>query len=347
MKEDRIEITRIITVDKGQAAERIDVFLARLSTNTSRTKVQEAVESGRVIVNGKTKKSNYRVKGGDSITVTLLKPPPVELLPENIPLNIVYEDDDVLVINKPVGMVSHPGYGNRTGTLINAVLYHVGNKLLDAVALNYHDDEEYEARINRGDDGNVPELRPGIVHRLDKDTSGIMLVAKNFQALHLLAQQFSSRTIERRYWAVAWGKFEEDFGRIEANIARSKSNRKMMSVVREDGKIAITNYKVLERFDYTTLLEYKLETGRTHQIRVHSQHTGHPLFGDKTYGGDKPMLGIGTKQKQRVENLLEIMTRQALHAKTLGFKHPTSQEFMSFDSELPEDMQTLIEKLRN
>lgn len=246
-------------------------------------------------------KSNYKVRPFDEIQVTILKPPPIELIAEDIPIEIIYEDDDLLIVNKPAGLVTHPGFGNRTGTLINAVLFHVGKSILDAVSISYDEDiKQDDSKELNGDVGNLPELRPGIVHRLDKDTTGIMVVAKNFQSLTNLAQQFANRTIERRYWALAWGKFKLDEGMIEGNIARSKSNRKLMAVTREDGKIAITHFKVLERFDYATLLELKLETGRTHQIRVHTKHVGNPLFGDKDYGGDKPIIGISNKQKKKL-----------------------------------------------
>jgi 23S rRNA pseudouridine1911/1915/1917 synthase len=347
MIDNKVIQTYIISVDKGQSPERIDSFLTRLTSNATRNKVQHAIDNGSVLVNNKMTKSNYKVRPFDEIQVTILKPPPIELIAEDIPIEIIYEDDDLLIVNKPAGLVTHPGFGNRTGTLINAVLFHVGKSILDAVSISYDEDiKEDDSKELNGDVGNLPELRPGIVHRLDKDTTGIMVVAKNFQSLTNLAQQFANRTIERRYWALAWGKFKLDEGMIEGNIARSKSNRKLMAVTREDGKIAITHFKVLERFDYATLLELKLETGRTHQIRVHTKHIGNPLFGDKDYGGDKPIIGISNKQKKKIIQMLDSINRQALHAKTLGFKHPRTKEYMSFNSDLPDDMKYLIEQLR-
>tara|TARA_R110001592_G_scaffold211623_1_gene463567 strand:- start:5198 stop:6121 length:924 start_codon:yes stop_codon:yes gene_type:complete len=292
--------------------------------NTSRSKIQTAASSGNILVNTKTVKSNYKVKPLDEISIVLPYPPRVlELIPENIPINIVYEDDDVLVLNKDANMVVHPGYGNYTGTLVNALVYHFDNL---------------------PDNSNN---RPGLVHRLDKNTTGIMVIAKTEHAMAHLSNQFFERTTERRYNAIVWGDFEEDEGTVTGNVGRSLKNRKVMSVFPEGdyGKHAVTHYKVLKRFGYVTLIECKLETGRTHQIRIHMKHIGHNLFNDNEYGGDSILKGTSfAKYKQFINNCFDILPRQALHAKSLGFTHPTSGKWMQFDSELPEDMQMVLKK---
>jgi len=314
--------------DKGQKPLRVDKYLMNFVENTSRNKIQNAAAAGSIQINGKTVKSNAKVKGGDIVTVVMTHPPrEIELKAEDIPLDIVFEDQEVAVVNKTAGMVVHPGYGNYTGTLVNALVYHFEN-----------------LPERNGDD------RPGLVHRLDKNTSGIMVIAKNELAMTKLAKQFFDRTTERRYHALVWGDFEEEEGVIEGHIGRSLKNRKVMDVFPdgEFGKHAVTRWKVLERFGYVTLVECKLETGRTHQIRAHFQHIGHPLFNDETYGGDRILKGTTfTKYKQFVQNCFDACPRHALHAKTLGFTHPTSGEFMRFDSELPQDMTELLERWRN
>lgn len=315
-----------IIADKGQAIIRIDKFLTDKLANSSRNKIQQAAADGNIMVNGQVVKTNYKVKPDDEISIQLPYPPrETEILPENIPLDIVYEDDSLLVINKPSEMVVHPGYGNWEGTLVNALIYHFQN-LPEAV-------------------GN--EGRPGLVHRLDKNTTGIMVIAKTERALTHLSKQFFDRTSDRRYQALVWGDVKEDEGRIEGNIWRSHKNRKVMDVFPDGdiGKTAITNYKVLKRYGYVTLVEYKLDTGRTHQIRIHSKWIGHPLFNDPEYGGDRVLKGTTfTKYKQFVENCFQLLPRQALHAKTLAFTHPVTKEWMEFDSELPQDMQQVLEK---
>lgn len=317
------------TADKGQELLRVDKFLMDRIPNTTRNKLQQAITDGDILVNKKTVKANYKVKPLDEITVELNYPPKkIELIPENIPLNILYEDEEVIVLNKPSEMVVHPGYGNHTGTLVNALIYHFNN---------------------------LPEAdmagRPGLVHRLDKNTTGIMVVAKTEHALTHLGKQFFDRTTERRYYALVWGDVKEDEGRIEGNVGRSLKNRKVMDVFPTDseyGKHAITNYKVLKRFGYVTLVECKLETGRTHQIRIHMKHIGHPLFNDNEYGGDRILKGTSfSKYKQFINNCFSTLPRQALHAKSLGFEHPTSQKWMQFESNLPEDMTTVIERWEN
>ena len=315
-----------IIADKGQSVLRIDKFLSDRLPNSSRNKIQQSAQDGNIVVNGEAVKVNYKVKPLDEISIVLPYPPrETELLPENIPLDIVYEDDTLLVLNKASEMVVHPGYGNYTGTLVNGLVYHFQN-LPEA-------------------DGN--EGRPGLVHRLDKNTTGIMVVAKTEQALSHLGKQFFDRTSDRRYQALVWGDMKEDEGKIEGNIWRSHKNRKVMDVFPEGdiGKTAITNYKVLKRYGYVTLVEYKLDTGRTHQIRIHSKYIGHPLFNDADYGGDKILKGTTfTKYKQFIENCFQLLPRQALHAKTLAFTHPETKEWMEFNSELPEDMQAVLEK---
>ena len=315
-----------LTADNGQAILRIDKFLSNFLSNTSRNKIQQAAQAGNIVVNGNVVKPNYKVKPGDEVSLVLPYPPrETEILPENIPLNIVYEDDTLLVINKPSEMVVHPGFGNWDGTLVNALIYHFQN-LPEAV-------------------GN--EGRPGLVHRLDKNTTGIMVIAKTEHALTHLSKQFFDRTSDRRYQALVWGDVKEEEGRIEGNIWRSHKNRKVMDVFPEGdiGKTAVTNFKVLKRFGYVTLVEYKLDTGRTHQIRIHSKYSGHPLFNDVDYGGNRILKGTTfTKYKQFVENCFQILPRQALHAKTLAFTHPKTKEWMEFDSDLPEDMQTVLDK---
>ena len=313
------------TADKGQELLRIDKFLMDRIPNTTRNKLQNAISEGQVLVNKKTVKSNYRVKQSDEITIELSYPPQeIELISENIPLAIVYEDDDVIVINKQAGLVVHPGYGNYTGTLVNGLIYHFANLPQTA----------------------TPN-RPGLVHRLDKNTTGIMVIAKTEHALSHLGKQFFDRTTERRYHALVWGDVKDDEGTIIGNVGRSLKNRKMMQVFPEGdyGKHAVTNYKVLKRFGYVTLVECKLETGRTHQIRVHMKFIGHHLFNDDEYGGDKILKGTTfTKYKQFITNCFNLLPRQALHAKSLGFEHPTTGKWMQFDSELPEDMKAVLNK---
>lgn len=305
---------------------RVDKFLMNFIENATRNKIQQAAKNGNIHVNGKAVKQNYKVKANDVVKVMFEYPPYEHLLtPENIPLDVVYEDDSLLVINKQPGMVVHPGHGNYSGTLINALVYHFDNL------------------PNNSND------RPGLVHRIDKDTSGLLVVAKTEHALNHLSKQFFNKTSEREYVALVWGNIEEDEGTVEGHIGRHFKNRMQMDVFEDGsyGKEAVTHYKVIERLGYVTLVSCKLETGRTHQIRVHMKHIGHTLFNDERYGGDKILKGTSfTKYKQFVENCFKVLPRQALHAKTLGFEHPVTGEFMRFDSELPEDMVTCIEKWR-
>ena len=319
-----------LNADKGQAVLRIDKFLMDRIPDTSRNKLQMAARNGNILVNGNAVKPNYKVKPDDDISIVLPYPVrEIELIPQDLPLDIVYEDDDVILVNKQPGMVVHPGYGNYSGTLVNALIYHFDN--LPSKKEDYYG-------------------RPGLVHRLDKLTSGIMIVAKTEQALTHLAKQFYDRTTERRYHALVWGDLKEDEGTITGHIGRSLKNRKVMNVFPEGdhGKHAVTHWKVLKRFGYVTLVECKLETGRTHQIRIHFKYIGHPLFNDPEYGGNRILKGTTfTKYKQFVNNCFSLAERQNLHAKTLGFTHPRTGEFMSFNSELPDDMAAVIDKWAN
>ena len=314
---------------KGQQPLRVDKYLMNYIENATRSKIQQAAKDGNIYVNDVTVKSNYKVKPNDVVRV-LFEHPPYEflLVPEDIPLTIVYEDDALLVINKPAGMVVHPGHGNYSGTLINALTFHFDNL------------------------PNNSSNRPGLVHRIDKDTSGLLVVAKTEEAMTHLAKQFFDKTSEREYIALVWGDVKEDQGTIEGAIGRHPKNRLQNTVFIGDdahkGKPAVTHYKVLERFGYVTLVSCKLETGRTHQIRVHLKHIGHTLFNDERYGGDRILKGTSfSKYKQFVENCFSILPRQALHAKTLGFVHPVTQEKMKFDSPVPDDISQCLEKWRN
>lgn len=357
--EDKVERTTTFVVDAGQAAERIDRWLVMRMQRATRTKVQEGIDAGAVLVNGQPTKANYRVRPGDVIAVTLMRQPPIVLTPQDIPLDVLFEDEQFLIVDKPAGMVTHPGYGNRDGTLVNAVLFHVGGSLpaaVEAARLEAEDEGLTEGSDLEAEDAEVtdepkPEdfsqARPGIVHRLDKDTSGLMVVAKNAEAQVFLARQFAERTATREYWAVVWGVVDGDEGEIEGNIARDKRDRKKFMVSQKEGKWALTRWRVVERFEFATLLALRLATGRTHQIRVHCAHVGHPIFGDATYGGRVVVQqGPGGRHKQRVVNLMKLIDRQALHARLLGVWHPVTGQLMEFTSDLPEDMQRLVRELR-
>jgi len=350
-----IEIKYEFTIPKGQAPERLDQFLTHAIRNASRTKVQKAIEEGRVLVNGMQKKVSYKIAKNDFILCTVLKSPPVELVPENIPLNIIYEDDYLLIVNKPAGMCVHPGVGNRYGTLINALLYHFGIRENLSYQLEYADDS-FEENNDFDEDSEiiadnfqitVNDNRPGLVHRIDKDTTGLLVIAKNVVVHNHLSKQFANKTTEREYFAIVWGKPKNSQGRIEGNIGRSTRDRTSFAVLERDGKPAITDYEVVERFAYTALLKFKLLTGRTHQIRVHSGSIGHKLFGDVRYGGNKILFGLENPQwRNLAQKNIDFVGRQMLHAKTLGFIHPVTNEKMIFDSDLPDDMKTVIESLR-
>jgi 23S rRNA pseudouridine1911/1915/1917 synthase len=314
-------------VDRGQNPLRIDKYLMAKIENASRNRIQNSAHAGNILVNNVVVKPNFKVRPLDVITIVLAYPPKdTEVYPENIPISVVYEDDDIMVVNKAAGMVVHPGHGNFTGTLQNALLYHL-------------------QQAHPGD----PEAKPYLVHRIDKDTSGIMLIAKNELAQSKIAKQFFDHTIDRTYIALVWGNIDHDEGTIDANIDRDIRNRLIQAVYNdgEKGRHAVTHYHVLERFGYVTLVECRLETGRTHQIRVHFKHIGHPLFNDESYGGSEILKGTTfTKYKQFVNNCFELIPRQALHAKSLGFIHPSTRQFVHFDSEYPADLAAAIDKWR-
>ncbi len=314
-------------VPKGQSMLRIDKYLMQVVENATRNKIQQAASLGNILVNEEAVKSNYKVKPFDVIRVLMTHPPFEYLLePENIPIDVVYEDDQLLVVNKEAGMVVHPGHGNYSGTLVNALAYHFENLPMNS------------------------SERPGLVHRIDKNTTGLLVVAKTDLAMAYLTKQFANKTSEREYIALVWGNVENEEGSVGGYIGRHVKDRMQMAVFDDEtkGKPAVTHYKVLERLGYVTLLSCRLETGRTHQIRAHMKHIGHTLFNDERYGGHHILKGTTfTKYKQFVENCFKILPRQALHAKTLGFEHPVTKEFMRFDSEIPLDMQECIEKWRN
>ena len=315
------------TADSGQQALRVDKFLMNRIENATRNKIQQAAKAGSVLVNDSVVKSNYKVKGGDEVKILFTNPPYENLLVgEDIPLDIFYEDDALVVVNKAAGMVVHPGHGNYNRTLLNALLYH-----FKSLPLNAND-------------------RPGLVHRIDKDTSGLLVVAKTEKAMTHLAKQFFDKTSQRSYYALVWGDVKDDTGTIKGHIGRDPKNRLLMTVFPDgdQGKEAITHYEVVERFGYTTLVRCRLETGRTHQIRAHMKHIGHTLFGDARYGGDNILKGTTfTKYKQFVDNCFKLLPRQALHAQTLGFVHPISGKSMSFEAPLPNDMLTALDKWRH
>ncbi|MDG1269653.1 MAG: RluA family pseudouridine synthase [Ulvibacter sp.] len=328
-RDDLYEHFRFVA-DKGQAPLRVDKYLMNKVENATRNRIQKSAKDGNIFVNDIIVKSNYKVKANDVVTV-LFEHPPYEMLltPEDLPIDIVYEDDALLVVNKAAGMVVHPGHGNYSGTLINALAFHFDNL------------------------PNNSSDRPGLVHRIDKDTTGLLVVAKTEEAMAHLSKQFFNKTTEREYVAIAWGAMKEEHGTIEGHIGRHPKNRLQNTVYLdpddlEKGKPAITHYKVLEHLGYVTLVSCKLETGRTHQIRVHMKHIGHTLFNDERYGGNAILKGTTfSKYKQFVDNCFKLLPRQALHAKTLGFIHPTTNEFMRFEAPIPEDMEACLYKWRN
>lgn len=324
--QDLFEHLRVV-VDKGQSLLRLDKYLMHKIENASRNRVQNSIDAGSVLVNEKPAKSSYKVKPFDVISIVLAHPPrDTEVYPENIPLNIIYEDDDVIVLNKPAGMVVHPGFNNYTGTLVNALVYHA--QQLPQLPGN--------------------EGRPGLVHRIDKDTSGLLLISKNEWSITYLAKQFFEHTIQRKYQALVWGDIEDN-GTVTGYIGRSAKDRTMMAVYDDEnkGKWSVTHYRVLERLNYVTLIECELETGRTHQIRAHMKHIGHPLFNDSTYGGNRILKGtVFSKYRQFVDNCFSMLPRQALHAKSLGFNHPKTKLDMYFEADLPQDLAGVIDKWR-
>ncbi len=330
-QEELFEHHRII-VDKGQSLLRIDKFLMMRLVNVSRNRIANAADAGSILVHGKPVKPSYRVKPADVITIVLDHPPrDVEIIAENIPVEIIYEDNDLVIVNKQAGLVVHPGVGNYSGTLVNAMAYHFHPELL-------------------GRSIEAETIRPGLVHRIDKNTSGIMVIGRSDKALTHLAKQFFDRTIKRRYVALVWGDFDVEEGTIAGNIGRNQTDRKSMEVYPEgdQGKHAVTHYKVLERLGYVTMVECRLETGRTHQIRVHMKHIGHPLFNDETYGGKRILKGTTfSKYKLFVEHCFEMIAGQALHARSLGFIHPSSGKEMYFEAPPPDNFLAMLDRWRN
>lgn len=320
--------------DPGQELLRVDKFLLHKIAGATRTRIQNAIDAGNIQVNQKNTKSSYKVRPGDEVTVIFPYPKrEIELIPQDIPLHIVYEDDDIMIINKEAGMVVHPGVGNFTGTLMNALVHHIDNL----------------PQGKTSDKDPFSQMRPGLVHRIDKNTSGLLVIAKNDKSLNRLSKAFHDKNIHRRYVALVWGDFKEEEGTVTAHIGRDLRDRKKMAPFPDGshGRHAVTHYKVLERFGYVTLIECRLETGRTHQIRVHMAYIGHPIFNDEVYGGDKILKGQAVgKYKQFVENCFAIIPRQALHAQSLGFTHPVTGETMLFKSELPADMKEVLDKWR-
>lgn len=348
---ERVETVLTLDVPPGQAPIRLDVYLTEKTANATRAKVQRGIKDGRVDVNGRTVlKTSYAVQPGDHIECRVLRMAPIEVVPEDLPLSVVYEDEALIVVDKPAGMVVHPAYGHPSGTLVNALLWHVGAGPLRAEDLDDTDDDDVGLAVAAAGpryDGD-PTVRPGLVHRLDKDTTGLLVVAKNDVVAAHLGRQFAERTIRRRYLALVWGT-PDAAGRVEGWLGRSPRDRRKMATRPEgEGKWAATNYEVVEAFQHLALMRFRLETGRTHQIRVHAASIGHPIFGDATYGGDRVVYGpsLGSR-KAFVQNLLKLHPRQALHAHTLGFRHPTTGEEVDFEAPLPPDTASLIERVRS
>jgi len=339
---DKVSESFEFIVSKGVKPVRIDQFLTHKIHNATRTKVQKAIDADCVKLNGKITKASKKINPGDKIHCTIYRFPPMELIPENIPLDIIYEDNYLLVVNKPAGMVTHPGLGNRYGTLVNALIYHLGQR--DSIQVDIdEDDDNLSINTNQGAIFASDQVRPGIVHRLDKDTSGLLVVAKKPEVHTMLSEQFLDRTISREYNTIIWGKRKERNGTIEGDIGRSPRYRMQYAVLNKGGKSAITDYWTIDEYEFTTLLKVKLRTGRTHQIRVHFSHTNNPVFGDKTYGGDTVVFGGGSPKKKKIAlQCLRIANRQMLHAASLEFYHPILKNRMSFEAPLPEDMKKVL-----
>lgn len=329
----KIQRKMVLQVPAGQSKIRIDKYLANHIENSSRTKIKNAMNEGFVEVNSKKVKANYVVQPNDNIEIILpYLPDKEDVKPENIPLDILYEDNYLMIVNKPAGMVTHPAYKNYSGTLVNALMFYMGDSAAKLPRLN-------------GDEDEGGDERAGIVHRLDKQTSGIMVVAKDEDTQRRLSKLFSRHDIEREYQAIVWGHFKTKKGRIEKPLGRNPKDRKKFAII-EGGKNAITDYEVVKEYDFTSLVKLRLHTGRTHQIRVHMYSTGHPVFGDTEYSGTEPHgIQLTSNLKHRINNLLELMPRQALHAKVLGFTHPITGKPLRFESDLPDDMKKLIKKL--
>lgn len=338
---DYVETIIKLDIPKGQKPERIDKYLARMVENATRSKVQKAIDNGNVEINNNTVKASQKIQGGDKVICRLMKPPPLELIPENISLDIFYEDEYLMVVNKPAGMCVHPGFGNRYGTLVNAVLYHIGQR--QSIELEIDEEEQDE----EGEIFASDEVRPGIVHRLDKDTSGLLVIAKSSEIHAALASQFAAHKTKREYNAIIWGRIKERNGIISGDIGRSQKNRKAFAVVKKGGKYAETHYETLEEYSFASLVRFHLKTGRTHQIRVHTSHIGHPVIGDSFYGGDRLNYVGGIPEITKIaREVLQKTGRQLLHAKSLGFIHPHTKEELYFESDLPEDFTDVLEIMK-
>ena len=357
---EKIEHVYTFDIPTRQAPERIDAFITRSIEHATRTRVQRAIERGVVTVNGAPTKSNYKIRPGDQIVVTVMKPPPLQLIPEEMPLEVLYEDDELIVVNKPAGLPVHPGFGNRVGTLINGILWHCGQRdPIDVLKRREswdEDEEQEESDVAEdvdelaGNDEDVlrsSAIRPGVVHRLDKDTSGVMVIGKTYKSTLALSEQFAARTVSREYVALTWGVIKDDERLVEGEMGRSTRDRKLMSVVERGGKYAATDITVVERYDCATLVTCRLRTGRTHQIRVHLSSIRHPIVGDESYGGREAAFnGIHHLYRQQARAALNIMHRQALHARSLGFDHPVTRQRLEFTSAVPDDMLAAVQAVR-
>lgn len=344
----RIEHVYTFVVAPKQQPERVDAFVTRMIQHATRSRVQKAIDQGTVTVNNQPTKANYKIRPNDVVHVVVKRQPPIALIPEDIPLTVLFEDEHLLVIDKPKGLLTHPGVGNRSGTLVNAVLWHVGQR--EAIELESDDDDDdgetSDAFADESEAMASSALRPGIVHRLDRDTTGVMVIGKSYEATMHLATQFHDRTVSREYVALVWGVVKSDVQTITGNIGFNPRNRKLMAVVERGGKHAATDVTVLARFDLATMVRLNLHTGRTHQIRVHMAHTRHPVIGDADYGGRESALpGVHHTYRRLAQRILTCMDRQALHARTLGFTHPVTRERMSFESPIPPDMQRALDML--
>jgi 23S rRNA pseudouridine1911/1915/1917 synthase len=343
----RVERIHTFTIPARQKPERLDAFITHAIEHATRSKVQKAIDAGAVTVNNVVEKSNYKVKPGDVITVTTYRMPPLVLIPEELPITILYEDEDLLVIDKQPGILIHPGVGNRTGTLVNALLWHMGQR--EAVELeDDRSDDDDDLSYNEAEAMRSDDVRPGIVHRLDRDTTGVMVVGKKYHTTHGLACQFFERTVHREYVALVWGVVKDDSGVIRRNIGQSTRNRKLQAVVERGGKEAITEYTVLERYTCASLVRLKLRTGRTHQIRVHMSYLKHPVVGDADYGGrEQAVAAVHHLYRREAQSALLVLKRQGLHARHLTFFHPSLKREMAFETPLPDDMQSAVDIFRS
>ncbi len=358
---DKVEHVYTFDIPARQQTERIDAFITRSIEHATRTRVQRAIDRGSITVNGKPTKANYKIRPGDQIVVTVMKPPPLQLIPEEMPLDVLYEDESLIVVNKPAGLPVHPGFGNRVGTLVNGIMWHCGQREpIDVLKRRESWDDDEDEQEEPADQPELDELasqeeevlrssavRPGVVHRLDKDTSGVMVIGKTYKATLALSEQFAARTVSRQYVALAWGVIRDDERLIEGELGRSTRDRKLMQVVEHGGKYAATDVTVVERYDCATLVTCRLRTGRTHQIRVHLSSIRHPIVGDDAYGGREAAFnGVHHLYRPQARAALNAIHRQALHARTLAFDHPVTKKRMEFSTAVPEDMLEAVKAVR-